>query len=128
MNFKKLTPLILAIVSNSAISSSQAPSITGSYIGEVQSAEEMSKASTFFTQNENGIISGSYVFIEKGDQIKGELTGCEIIESTNLKCIWKDKYGYGDLEVIFNGSFTKFYGAWNTFGSSKKYPWHGTKQ
>ena len=100
----------------------------GKYCGELFSAGSMSKVETHFVRNAgSGVITGSYVFDDRGEAVEGMLAEAgddgDGNDLTRL-FIWRDKYGYGRLVLTFSPDFSEFQGKWGD-GASALAPWDG---
>ncbi len=78
--------------------------------------------------NSDGKLQGKYVFIENGTEITGILWNFSTFPPQGLKCMWKDTYGKGDLEMTFNKDLTQFNGFWSIRGETARFRWNGMKQ
>jgi hypothetical protein len=102
----------------------------GKYCGELLSAGVMSGVETQFIRNVgNGTITGTYVFDDRGQPVKGELAEAgddgDGNDLTRL-FIWRDKYGYGKLVLTFAPDFSAFDGKWGDTGTALA-PWNGRR-
>lgn len=91
-------------------------------------AGKLDKVVTSLRWSAKDTLSGSYVLTDQDGETKGRLKDCKPLRNQLLKCVWIDKYGYGDLELNFDDSFTEFYGEWRYFGGGERYVWDGAKK
>lgn len=99
----------------------------GLYIGTITSVGMEFPGTTRLSRDINGKISGTYEFMETNENVKGTLKNCRFINDETLHCQWFDKYGRGDLNMIFNTDASHFNGQWNSPGEKETYSWEGTQ-
>jgi len=102
--------------------------IPGNYSGYLSSGGLDVPVITTFTKNEQGTINGSYDATERDVQVPGRLENCFAVGYGKMKCRWIDKYGKGDLEILFFNSMTRFKGHWSADGDENKFYWNGFKK
>ena len=101
--------------------------VIGTYKGIIFSSGIESPGVTRIFKDADGQFKGNYVFTEKSTKVIGTLYSFHIISPLKLKCTWEDKYGRGDLLMLFNNKVTGFTGSWNAEGQTQKFPWNGSK-
>lgn len=104
------------------------PNMAGDYVGQVENAGKLDKVVTSLRWSGKDTLSGTYVLTDQNGETKGRLKDCKRLRSQLLKCVWIDKYGYGDLELNFDDRFAEFYGEWRYFGGAERYVWDGAKK
>ena len=80
--------------------------------------------SKFFIDKKNNHVFGTYTnedlgVVTNGIFYKGELKG------NNLKIFTTDKYGNGELVVVFDDSFNEFSGTWTEDKKKTRFKWNG---
>lgn len=116
-------------LTNVAMAANNTHKPSGRYCGKVLSSGVMSNVETSFEMNaSNGAVVGSYVFAEQTQPVDGVLAEADDGDSNELTrtFIWRDKYGYGKLNVTFTPNFSEFEGKWSD-GGLNFLPWNGTR-
>ncbi len=120
--------LALFVICCPALAIAAKPNMAGDYVGQIENAGKLDKVVTSLRWSAKDTLSGSYVLTDQDGETKGRLKDCKPLHSQLLKCVWIDKYGYGDLELNFDDRFTEFYGEWRYFGGGERYVWDGVKK
>lgn len=141
MNRYRCSPLILlfaaACALGSAVCSAQdsvaAPEPTdlpcGEYHGEIWSDGMYPSVTEFFGETRGG-LDGVYRF-EYGDDVEeGVLRGCKRRKAQAFRCVWKDRWGSGQLDLEFSEDFSAFSGVWSDTDNppSLGLRWHGSRR
>ena len=130
--FKSFSIALIWLFACGILTASASEKIVGTYDGIIVSGLD-NAGITIFSLSKTGEISGAYEF-KDGDSFEtGELTDCQL-SGFNLRCIWHDKFGSGDFNVIFSDDFSSFDGKWfEAVGDFQKYgltggeKWSGEK-
>jgi hypothetical protein len=127
---RTITLLAATVILGASTVAAHARDPIGKYCGGLLSAGIMSEVETRFVRNvNNGTITGSYVFDDRGVPVEGQLAESgddgDGNDLTRL-FIWRDKYGYGKLVVTFTPDFSEFQGKWGDTASALA-PWNGKR-
>ncbi|MDF9820221.1 hypothetical protein M2308_002999 [Rhizobium leguminosarum] len=102
----------------------------GTYCGQLLSGGVMTEAETTFVSSvTDSKITGSYVFFDKGQAVTGSLFEPNDDDDGNdltRKLVWQDRYGHGNLVIIFTSDFSAFQGNWGD-GGKASFPWNGKR-
>jgi hypothetical protein len=129
-----ITSLVISLLtSTSSLSANAQPSnnwveqALGSYQSQILNAGILTSGKTEFRKNSNGSLGGIYTMNEEGEIVQGKLSKCQAKKIQVMRCIWNDKYGTGELEVIFSEDFSSFNGYWGEEFSEPVYRWSGSR-
>jgi hypothetical protein len=103
-------------------------SLSGTYIGQVNSVINI-PIKTEFSANDKGVISGQYVMTEEnGEQVSGTLDEFKQEGPYTLLVSWHDKYGNGKLRMLFSQKLRSFKGFWGNHADDTLMRWDGVKE
>ena len=107
-------------------------SLRGVYYGKLESAGSTVDVETTFNFVGSVPFTGSYLYAESGELVRGSLQKCSPLPERKLDCEWNDKQGKGSLNIQFSETLGSFEGVWtgekwNMFESSEGYLWEGKK-
>jgi hypothetical protein len=83
------------------------------------------KVSTKFHEASDGNIVGEYKVSGTDGEYSGTLVQRGPIHDHAMTLDWKDKYGVGTLDIIFDDDACEFAGSWQTADGTESYPWQG---
>jgi len=77
-------------------------------------------------------FTGSYLYAESGQLVRGSLQNCSPLPTLKLNCDWHDQNRKGSLNIQFSETLGSFKGTWtgdkwNMIESSEGYLWEGEK-
>ncbi|MEC4803320.1 MAG: hypothetical protein SAJ12_01340 [Jaaginema sp. PMC 1079.18] len=99
----------------------------GRYSSQIFNAGMLSSGTTEFQESWDGSLGGNYTMREGGQIVSGTLSECVATKVQVMRCLWKDRYGEGYLEVTFTEDFTNFNGYWGTLDSEPLFRWSGSR-
>jgi hypothetical protein len=99
----------------------------GTYQSQIWSSGSFMSGTTTFVSGRGGEISGRYTMKEQDSLVEGSLANCKTMQSRKMQCVWRDRYGTGNLEITFSPNFTNFEGYWGTGGSQPSFVWVGAQ-
>jgi hypothetical protein len=97
------------------------------YQSQIWSSGSFVSGTTTFVSGRGGEISGRYTMKEQESLVEGSLANCKTMQSRKMQCVWRDRYGTGNLEITFSPNFTNFEGYWGTGGSQPSFVWVGAR-
>ncbi|AFZ37940.1 hypothetical protein Sta7437_4476 [Stanieria cyanosphaera PCC 7437] len=100
---------------------------TGNYQSFIWNAGTLTRGTTEFNLVARNELIGSYTMREKHSTVSGALSECQSIKIGLISCRWNDKYGTGNLTIVFSKDFSNFNGYWNLENSQQKFPWRGSR-
>ncbi len=102
--------------------------IVGSYTGPVtKGTDEVVMGRTVFTIAPDGALIGEYELLEKHTDDPGTLHSFDRVDTHTLRCRWRDKYGAGELQMVFAPDRKSFEGLWRYDGQTVRRPWNGLR-
>lgn len=103
--------------------------ISGTYTGIATSKGVDYPASTTFSVDAQGNITGTYVIEEPQKMAGGKLEKAMILGLGSIQFEWKDDYGHGVLRVVFSEDLNSFTGNWGDDNQlTLDYKWSGKKK
>ncbi len=107
-------------------------SLRGVYYGKLESAGSTVDVETTFNFVGSVPFTGSYLYAESGELVRGSLKKCSPLPEMKLNCDWHDRNGQGSLNIQFSETAASFKGIWtgekwNMFDSSEGSLWEGQK-
>ena len=109
-------------------------SLRGVYYGKLESAGSTVDVETTFNFVGSVPFTGSYLYAESGELVRGSLKKCSPLPEMKLDCDWHDRNGQGSLNIQFSTSLRSFEGMWspaNGWGlgnvPNESYLWEGKK-
>ena len=102
---------------------------SGSYLGHIQSSNELLPIITTFFENNDLVATsaGSYFMNEAKKVIRGSLFNCKRKVDHVLDCYWQDKYGSGKVTFAFSDDFKNFTAKWSVGDQPEKFKWSGVE-
>ncbi len=109
-------------------------SLRGVYYGKLESAGSTVDVETTFNFVGSVPFTGSYLYAESGELVRGSLQECSPLPELKLGCEWHDKNRKGSLNIQFSTSLRSFKGMWTPaigwgLGNvpNESYLWEGKK-
>ncbi len=101
----------------------------GSYLGQIQSSNELLPIITTFFKKDDRVAtsSGSYSMNEAKTVIRGSVFNCKNNVNHVLDCFWQDKYGSGKVTFSFSDDYKNFTASWSVGDMPEKYKWTGVE-
>jgi hypothetical protein len=119
--------LILVYVLSLPALARPAPVIDGRYCGTAWSGGELVEVITTLSTQPNGLLVGSYLFADNGEDTPGTLREYLKQNEDTRTMVWVDKYGTGQLTVRFDASRDSFTGKWGVEIDLPTYRWDGQR-
>ena len=103
--------------------------IVGTYRGPVtMGTGDVVKGRTTFRVAPDGALTGEYeLLLPNGPEAPGTLSGFDQVDTHVLRCRWRDKYGAGELQMLFTPDRKAFGGVWRYAEDTTWRSWNGTK-
>ena len=103
--------------------------IVGIYTGPVTlGTGDVVIGTTTFSLAPDGALTGEYELqLEKRPAAPGTLHSFDLVDTHTLRCRWRDKYGAGELQMLFCPDRKSFEGLWRYDGQTVRRPWNGAK-
>lgn len=103
--------------------------IVGVYKGPVTlGVGDVVPGKTTFSLAPDGALTGEYELQIPGrSEAPGTLQGFDQVDTHVLRCRWRDKYGAGELQMVFSPDRRSFEGLWRYDGDTTRRPWNGER-
>ncbi len=103
------------------------PNITGRYEGQISTGTQSVSGTTEFFLSQTGSLLGTYSVRQDNKLDLGVLHDCNATGPLKIRCIWSDRFGSGDLNLLFTSDLSRFNGQWRVLGSPETYAWAGSR-
>jgi hypothetical protein len=103
--------------------------IIGIYTGPITlGTGDVVAGTTTFALAPDGALTGEYeLLLEKRADAPGTLQSFDLVDTHTLRCRWRDKYGAGELQMVFSPDRKSFEGLWRYDGQTLRRPWNGAR-
>lgn len=118
--------LVFAIMS-AAGSEPATGTIGGLYCGTAWSGGRLVEVRTRLHQGEDGLLSGTYDFADRGGTTSGTLAENLKTSDSRRTLIWTDVYGAGPVVMTFDATGESFDGLWNSEPFDPAFQWDGKR-
>lgn len=105
----------------------KADEIGGKYCGTAFSGGELVEVETTFETGADGLLTGSYIFADKGETTPGTLREYAKQSDDVRTLVWIDRYGTGLLTIRFDDHRSSFAGQWGVSVYAPAYQWDGQR-
>ena len=123
----RLSAVAACVLLAAGVAHSSEPKIGGVYCGEAESGGEMVEVRTRLDVAPSGLISGSYLFADKGETTPGDIAQYVAGVGPTRTLVWRDRYGSGLARFTFDAEGDSFVGAWGVDLEEPTRPWNGRR-